>query len=276
MMLRYLPKAALSRLAGRVARRPESRHLIPWFIRYYRAEVSDTVVPAGGYPSLQAFFCRSLRPGARPVSPPPGLVSPVDGQVGACGQILDGQLLQAKGRRYGLAALLGGDAALAASLQGGLYCTLYLAPGNYHRIHAPVTARLLRSRALPGQFWPVNARAVERVPNLFAENERVVVELVADPVSAGEENTGPQQLVMVLVGACLVGGIRLTVEAEQRVDRGQELGRFEFGSTVIVLVPPGAGIAWAVASGERVRVGQRLGLSPGGAGGGEAHRPAGY
>jgi phosphatidylserine decarboxylase len=230
-----------SLLAGRIAGSKASRALIPWFIRHYGVDVSDAERPPGEYHSLQEFFGRALRPGARPINTSAAaIVSPVDGIVGASGTIEQGQLVQAKGRSYTVAELIA-DPAMAATIEGGVYSTLYLAPANYHRVHAPLAGRVEREQYVPGAFWPVNQRAVERVPRLFAINERRVV-YIGD-------------VVVVLVGACLVGSIRMNQAPPYAVERGQELGRFAFGSTVIVLVPRALGLRLAVAEGDLVRVG---------------------
>ena len=241
-------RGAWNRLAGRIAGRPASRRLIPWFARHYGVEWEAAVVPAEGFGSLQEFFCRALQPGARPADPDAAVwVSPVDGRVGACGGIAGDRLIQAKGHEYSLAALVA-DAGLAGRYRGGQFCTLYLAPGDYHRVHAPATGELRRAVRIAGRFHPVNPRAVHRIPGLFAGNERLVLEMGAP---GGE-------MVLVLVGACLVGGIRLNHTPPVALQRGQELGRFEFGSTVVVLAPPGAPVRLARGQGERVRVGEAL------------------
>lgn len=247
--LRMLPKAAASRLAGRIARHSASRLLIPWFTRHYRIDTTAALEPEGGFSSLQQFFCRSLRPEARPVAADVGvLVSPVDATVGACGPIRHDLLLQAKGDTYRLAALLG-DATLAPGFHGGVYCTLYLAPSDYHRVHAPLAGRVDAARHLRGTRWPVNPSAVRRIPALFTSNERVVVQM--DTPEAG-------RLALVLVGACLVGGIRLVGTPPFVLQRGEELGRFEFGSTVIVVAPESAGLEMAVSTGARLLMGEVL------------------
>jgi len=265
-VLRYLPKAWLSWSAGRVARSSSSRLLIPWFARHYGVDRAAAVVPEGGYANLQQFFCRQLLPTQRPVDASPRvLVSPVDGTLGASGVIEEGQLWQAKGHRYSLAALLG-DAEAASRFRGGRYCTLYLAPGDYHRVHAPTAGRVRTARYIPGAYWPVNPQAVARIPGLFTSNERLVTEL----------ETGGGQVALVMVGACLVGGIRVNYDpawnagpgphraAERHYDpaavfaRGQELGRFEFGSTVIVLSEAAMGGETAALPGGCLHFGEPL------------------
>jgi len=244
----YTPRRArLSRWAGAVARSGPSRRLIPWFVRHYGVDLTAAQVPPGGFASLQEFFCRGLRPGARPVDQRAGVViSPVDATLGARGRIEEGVLLQAKGRRYRLEHLLDGHRS-ALEFQGGLYCTLYLAPRDYHRVHAPAAGTVVETYRVPGSFYPVNPRAVAKVGGLFASNERVVNLLQCEHGA----------LAVILVGACLVGGIRMNRQPVYGVERGEEIGRFEFGSTVIVLAPQAAGLRLDHA-GPTVRMGEKL------------------
>lgn len=238
-------RAVATRWSGRIAQTRSSRHLIPWYVRHYAVNLDEAEVPLQGFGTLQEFFTRSLRPDARPLDPRPGaLLAPADGQLGACGPIDADVLLQAKGMRYSLTALLQGP---ADRFHGGTYATVYLAPGDYHRFHAPMDGAITCVRRVPGSSFSVNPASVARVPRLFARNERTVVLL------------GPVGL--VLVGACLVGGIRLHLRPPAVVTRGAELGWFEFGSTVIVLAE-GAGWALQATPGSRVRMGEALALRP--------------
>ncbi|MGH9416329.1 MAG: archaetidylserine decarboxylase [Terriglobales bacterium] len=257
-------RAALSRAAGRMARARWSRLLIPWFARHYRVAPDSYSVPLHGFSCLQEFFCRPLAPGLRPVAAGADvLTSPADGVLGGCGPVdAAGQLFQAKGHRYTLSALLG-DPAAAAAYVGGCYCTIYLAPSDYHRVHAPEAGLVREARYIPGSYFPVNPSAVARVPALFAANERLVSYL----------DTSAGRVAVVMVGACLVGGIRVNYDpgwnaASRRrhashrqynppeaFARGQELGRFEFGSTVILLAPRARLL---VSAGARVQVGQAI------------------
>lgn len=249
-----------------MARSQASRLLIPWFAHHYGIDRATAVVPEGGYANLQHFFCRPLLPRLRPVDATPRvLVSPVDGTLGACGGSAEGQLWQAKGHRYSLAALLG-DEEVATRFRGGRYCTLYLAPGDYHRVHAPAAGRVRVARYIPGAYWPVNPRAVATIAGLFTSNERLVTFIETDG----------GQVALVMVGACLVGGIRVNYDpawnagpgphraAERHYDpaavfaRGQELGRFEFGSTVIVLTEAAMGGETAALPGGRLHFGEPL------------------
>lgn len=243
-----LPKRALTALAGWAAQataQPWTRRAIGWFIRRYRVDMSEAAVsdPAA-YASFNDFFTRALKPDARPLAASPW-VCPVDGAVSQCGPIEGGQIFQAKGHHYSAQALLGGDAALAAQFEGGAFATLYLSPRDYHRIHMPCAGRLLRMIHVPGALFSVNPTTARGVPGLFARNERVVCVF--------ETADGP--LALVLVGATIVGSMatvwhgvvtppRKGALREWRYDtqdlrlaQGEEMGRFQLGSTVIVLWP---------------------------------------
>ncbi|MFP4606596.1 MAG: archaetidylserine decarboxylase [Thiohalospira sp.] len=270
-LLQYpLPQHALSRLAGPVVRcrwRPFKNALIRWFVRRYRVELAEAEhTDPAAYPHFDAFFTRALAPGTRPgPAAVEALASPVDGTVSEAGRIEAGRLYQAKGRHYTAAELLG-DEAEAARYEGGHFITLYLSPRDYHRIHAPVAGRLVGSHYLPGRLFSVNPATTRTVPRLFARNERLATRL--------ETAAGPVGLVMV--GALLVAGIETTWSgwvtpphrrrARQRdhdgpeFGRGDEMGRFHMGSTVILLLPPRAGTEWTpgLTPGTPVRLGQPL------------------
>ncbi|WP_290587175.1 archaetidylserine decarboxylase [Alicyclobacillus sp.] len=259
-----LPKRTLTACVGRVSRKRWSRHLIPLYMRCYRIDRSDLDRPPQAFDSLLEFFCRSLRAGARPVDPE-GVASPVDGTVSCLGRIREGSLLQAKGCWYSLAALLG-DAEDALEFQGGDYITLYLSPRDYHRVHMPITGVIRRWRYIPGRLYPVNPMGVASIPGLFTRNERLVTWVDS------EQGT----LAVVKVGATIVGSIRteygpgyrrpmrrrrLPVEeglVEVPLERGREMGRFELGSTVILVFEPGMIESFCVRPGQRVRMGERL------------------
>ena len=270
----FLPKLALTRFAGRVARNEVGRYtpqIIRWFVRKYGVDMQEAQEPdLGSYRSFNDFFTRALRDGARPLADV-DFVCPVDGAISQFGAIEHDQIFQAKGHRYSTTAMVGGDAALAALFDHGTFATLYLSPRDYHRIHMPCAARLLRMIYVPGTLFSVNPTTARGVPGLFARNERVVCVF--------ESEQGP--LVLALVGATIVGSMQTTwhgvVNAsrsgkvrEWRYDdqqivfkKGEEMGRFLLGSTVVMLFPPRA-IAFNpewIATGA-VRMGTAMGSKP--------------
>jgi phosphatidylserine decarboxylase len=250
-----LPKAALTRLAGRVAsaeRGARTTQLIRWFVARYGVNMAEAAEPdIGAYASFNDFFTRALRDGARPLAAA-DLVCPVDGAISQFGRIRGDMIFQAKGHDYSTRALLGGDAALAASFADGHFATLYLSPKDYHRIHMPCAGRLRCMVHVPGTLFSVNPTTARGVPGLFARNERVVC--VFD--GAGK-TVGP--FVLVLVGATIVGSMATvwhgvvnpprarsvrewrydTAEAGAPIElaQGAEMGRFLLGSTVVLLFP---------------------------------------
>jgi phosphatidylserine decarboxylase len=260
----------LSRFTGWLA----DRRLPSWILgpairawaRLYRADLSEAAEPVEAFGSFNAFFTRALRHGARPIDDRPGVVvSPTDSRLSGIGAVsADGRIEQVKGQSYGLDALLG-SAEDAERYRGGLHATLYLSPGMYHRVHAPVDGRIVGWRYVPGRLFPVNPPAVRSVPGLFTRNERLAVFLEADGL-------GP--VALVLVGAANVGRITVrfsplvtnvgaaTVRSEPPkpipVRRGEELGAFNLGSTVVLLVAEPALVTADVSPGALVRVGEAL------------------
>ncbi|MEY6431978.1 archaetidylserine decarboxylase [Thioalkalicoccus limnaeus] len=270
--LHLLPHHPLSRAVQWLTRR-ESRLvknlLIGSFIRLFRVDLTDAQSPhAGQYPSFNAFFTRSLRAGARPLDPDPTVVlCPVDGRLSQFGPITSGQLLQAKGHRYDLTALLGHDPRLADQFAGGTFATIYLSPRDYHRIHMPADGRLQTMHVIGGRLFSVNETSTQLIPNLFVRNERLVCVF--------ETAAGPMAL--ILVGALFVGSIEtvwsgpvtpptdagppVTDQAETiSLARGAEMGRFNMGSTVILIWPAGA-VTWVddLVPGRPMRMGEALG-----------------
>jgi len=248
----FLSAAALR--ATRIRWRPWKDRLIRWFVGHYQVDMTLALDPdPDAYPDFNAFFTRALRPDARPLDPDPtSILCPVDGALGEYGAIQGGVLLQAKGRRYSLAALLGGDPQQAAVFRAGSFATLYLSPRDYHRVHMPLSGRLREMIYVPGMLFSVRPRVLTRVDSLFARNERVI--------SIFDTAHGP--LAMILVGAVMVGGIeqvwagRITpprgaairhwsygdTDPTIQLERGEEMGRFSMGSTVIMLL--GKGLDW--------------------------------
>ncbi len=275
-----LPHHAVSRLVYHLARVRQpwlKQLLIDGLIRAYKVDLADAAQPdPRAYADFVSFFTRALRDGARPLAGAERtLVSPADGTVSACGHIDGDQLLQAKGRRFTTAELLGGDFALASEFADGDFCTVYLAPRDYHRVHMPLAGTLRSMTHVPGRLFSVQGAPARQIDRLFARNERLVC--VFDTAC------GP--LAVVLVGALLVSSIstvwagQINPHGERRglwrktypasgegsvqLPRGAELGHFAMGSTVIVLLPPGA-FGWdgAMREGRALRCGEALGAWP--------------
>ena len=220
------------------------------------------------YASFNAWFTRALKPGARAFdTDPKAFLSPCDGKISETGSLLENRILQAKGKDYSLQELLANDP-VCSQLADGYFSTIYLSPKDYHRIHMPLTGHLQRMIHVPGRLFSVAPYTVRQVSGLFARNERVI--------TIFETDSGP--LVMVLVGAMLVSStetvwagevtpnknkeVTVTDYSNENISlaKGDEMGRFNMGSTVILLMPPGALKSLAdLGSGDLVKVGQRLG-----------------
>jgi phosphatidylserine decarboxylase len=270
--LRVVPKNALSRLVGALTRWRAPRAVreasMKAFARRYGIELGDSP-GLDAYRTFGEFFARPLRPGLRPIAEGERVVvSPVDGALSEAGVAEGGRLVQAKGIAYTAEALLA-DGELARRLHGGAYATIYLSPRDYHRIHFPLGGRVLGWRYVPGRLWPVNPASVRTVPGLFTVNERLVT-VLETPVG---------RCAIVAVGATVVGRVRASYdptiphtnvrggrparrdyETPIPVAKGQELGAFEMGSTVILLFERGrVRLDGGVVAGARVRVGERIG-----------------
>ena len=272
VLLQYLlPKHALTAFGGRIAGAQAgglTTRLIRWFVGRYGVNMQEAANPdMAGYRTFNEFFTRSLREGVRPIAQAE-YACPVDGAISQFGAIEHDQIFQAKGHHYSTTALVGGDAALASQFQDGSFATLYLSPKDYHRIHMPCDGQLTRMIYVPGSLFSVNPTTARGVPGLFARNERVVC------VFAGAE--GP--FVLTLVGATIVGSmatvwhgvvnpprpgrIREWTYADPPVvlRKGDEMGRFLLGSTVVLLFPRSAltfNEKWMPEC--RVRMGEKMG-----------------
>ena len=266
-----LPHRLLSSLARRLAysTNPSIKQwLIDSVTRKFGVDLSEAAEPdPRAYPSFNAFFTRALKPGARIADPDPSaLLMPADGHISQCGDIVDGRIFQAKGQSYTAAELLG-DAEAARPFADGLFATVYLSPRDYHRVHMPWTGTLRETVHVPGRLFSVGTAAVADVPRLFARNERLVCHF--------DTEFGPTASVMV--GALLVSGVETVwsgVEIPAYADRisrkdyrGKgivlerfaEMARFNYGSTVIVLLPKDAAMLDPSLKAEMpVRLGQRL------------------
>ena len=242
------PKRAMTVFAGLVANAEAgavTTAIIRRFVRKYRVNMDEAANPdISSYASFNAFFTRALREGARPLSDA-DYICPVDGAISQFGPIEHDQIFQAKGHYYSTTALVGGDAALAAQFNNGSFATIYLSPRDYHRIHMPCDGRLTRMIYVPGELFSVNPTTARGVPGLFARNERVVCVFDADH--------GP--FVLTLVGATIVGSMATVwhgivnpprtpairewtyAPGEVSLKKGEEMGRFLLGSTVVMLFP---------------------------------------
>lgn len=274
VMLQYLlPKQALTIFAGKVAGSKGGKlttRLIHWFVGRYNVNMAEAANPdIGSYATFNDFFTRALRSDARPLAQA-AYLCPVDGAISQYGAIEKDQLFQAKGHHYSTTALVGGDTALAQQFQDGSFATLYLSPRDYHRIHMPCDGRLTRMIYVPGDLFSVNPVTARGVPGLFARNERVVCVF--------ESAHGP--FVLTLVGATIVGSMatvwhgmvnppRSNAVREWTYDgqnvllkKGDEMGRFLLGSTVVMLFPKDTlkfNAQWAPALG--VRMGEVMATS---------------
>jgi len=270
-----MPKQAMTNLAGRVAGHKGgsmTTSLIRWFVGKYGVDMSEAANPdIASYPSFNEFFTRPLRDGVRPLAAS-DYVCPVDGAISQFGDIDDHQIFQAKGHKFTTAELVGGDQALAAHFQHGHFANVYLSPKDYHRIHMPCDARLTRMIYVPGKLFSVNPTTARGVPGLFARNERVVCVFENDEF-------GP--FVMTLVGATIVGSMATVWHGvvnpprmpricewnyepgQVTLKKGEEMGRFLLGSTVVMLFQRGAiafNPAWAPEG--KVRLGEPMGERP--------------
>ena len=274
VFLQYvLPHRLLSSLARRLAY-STSPSIKQWLIdtvtRKFGVDLSEAAQPdPRAYPSFNAFFTRALKPGARMADPDPdALLMPADGHISQCGDIVDGRIVQAKGQSFTAAELLGSEAD-AAPFRDGVFATVYLSPRDYHRVHMAWTGTLRETVHVPGRLFSVGTAAVADVPRLFARNERLVCHF--------DTEFGP--MVQVMVGALLVSGVETVWSGEEipayadaitRKDyRGKgivlqrfaEMARFNYGSTVIMLLPKGAAkLAANLAPEAPVRLGQRLAM----------------
>ncbi|MGH6636378.1 MAG: archaetidylserine decarboxylase, partial [Gammaproteobacteria bacterium] len=268
-----IPQHVLSRLMHKATRcklRWWKSTLIGWFTRFYGVDMSIAKEPErDSYPDFNSFFTRELRPGARTLARNPGsVIAPVDGWVSEIGDIQGDGITQAKGKRFTTLQLLGGDPELAKHFRGGSFTTLYLSPREYHRVHMPVAGRLREMVYIPGRLFAVNPRSVRVVNRLFARNERI----------ASVFDTDVGLMALIMIGAIFVGSMdtiwhgavtptrartprRWHYEGDAvHLDKGAEVGRFNMGSTVILLFTQGV-VRWSgtLASGECIQMGQSIG-----------------
>lgn len=265
----FLAGPVYSALVGKAARRrvpvPLRSAAYRAFARAVGADLTEAELDLRAYASLGDLFARRLRPGMRPIDGELGsIVAPCDGVLAARGTAVDGALIQAKGKTYQLDELLV-DRELAARLTGGEYATIYLSPRDYHRVHTPVDGRLVRYDYIPGALWPVNPVVAARRDRLLVRNERVVITIDAGRLG---------RVAIVMVGAAGVGNIALEyapesvtwraqgerrrIELDHELVRGDELGAFRLGSTVVMVFEPGA-VNLDGEVGQAMRFGERMG-----------------
>lgn len=272
-LLRWSPKGTFSRAVGWLAERRVPAGLrapiYRGFARAVGADLDELDRPLGAFERFDDFFTRPLAIGQRPVDSRPGvLVSPVDGVVSQFGTIEGGRLLQCKGRDYTVRGLLA-DEKKAARFDGGTFCTIYLAPRNYHRIHAPIAGRITGYRHIPGAFYPVNPLSVNNIQGLFTINERLTSYIEGECgsvalVKVAATGVGNMTLSYDAVVRTHLGGRKGRLGSEHHyptplpIERGQELAMFHLGSTVILLFERGR-VDLRVASGQAVRMGEALG-----------------
>lgn len=260
-ILRALPRVHISRAVGRLCDQPIpsglARAIERAYCRAYRVNMDEAEGYLGSYPSFDAFFTRPLKPGMRRISPDP-IVSPSDGKLSCLGRVESGGTILVKGQKYEAGELIGDDED-ARRYFGGQFAVVYLAPGDYHRVHSPVDGRVTLLRGLPGDLFPVNSIGERYVPRLFVRNNRVAI--VIDTETLG-------RVTVVMVGATIVGRISVTampgpavppgvhrIEPGMPVARGDEIGMFHLGSTAVVLLEPGPTLTRATGV---VRLGQSL------------------
>lgn len=247
-ILYFLPKKMLSYWVGRLMHLKLPKPLALWsiktFAKAYHINTEEAEKPLDQYESIGDFFVRHLKNGRRPLAEGP-VVHPADSRIAQIGEIRDGKCIQAKDRTYSVAELCG-DYELAKKYEDGLFVTYYLCPTDYHRVHSPVDGHIRKLRHIPGHLWPVNNWSTENIENLFAVNERVILDIQARVADC----------LMVFVGATNVGQIRVefdpeiitnvTGDQEPReklyqppieIKRGQELGAFYMGSTIVMIYP---------------------------------------
>ncbi len=268
---RIAPQHTLSRLGGKIAKSEKpwlKDQLIRQFCRSYNINLDEAAQQDfSAYPSFNDFFTRALKPGARPVNADKNtIICPADGTVSQIGQIDDGQLIQAKGKQFSVKALLAADDADSTRFSNGSFTTIYLSPQDYHRVHMPIDGTLDYCRYIPGKLFSVNNITTQHVDAVFAKNERLVCLF----------DTPTGRCAVILVGAMMVAGIESVWHGDYQpgagietshqagaekvvLKKGDEMGRFKFGSTVIMLFEPGK-VEWnsEYATGSTTRMGEAI------------------
>ncbi|HZG78214.1 MAG TPA: archaetidylserine decarboxylase [Paenibacillus sp.] len=246
-------RPSIARMAGAFAKSAASRRLIPRFAAFYRIAIEEAEHGIEKYATLNDFFIRKLKPGARPVDPDErAVVSPVDGLVAETGTIRPDRTFLVKGQSYTVDELLNGSPH-AARYMDGTFAVIYLSPANYHRIHSPVEADVIESDRIPGAVYPVNDPSLRLMRRVLSRNVRLVTYL---------QSEGGATTALVKVGAMNVASIRYAAgdQPPSHVAKGEELAYFEFGSTVVLLWERGRfAPSSALSPGSKVRMGEKIG-----------------
>ncbi|TDB48636.1 MULTISPECIES: archaetidylserine decarboxylase [Bacillaceae] len=266
-IIELLPQNTISRGVGVFGRSSISRRIIKPYSKIYRINLDEMDQPLDSYPNFTAFFTRTLKAEARQVAANPyTLASPVDGKVAEYGDIKEGTLIQAKGIDYRVEQLLGCTKEEAEKFDGGTFLTIYLSPSDYHRIHMPLAGEVTKATYIPGRLFPVNRIGVEHVPGLFTKNERLVTYI----------DTKAGQVALVKVGAFIVGSVQVpygnhttnvkygkyytTSVSNAFYEKGEEVGLFEFGSTVVLLFEKDkVKLAKTLQNGTKLKYGEAIG-----------------
>ncbi|QHT62621.1 phosphatidylserine decarboxylase [Paenibacillus lycopersici] len=240
----------ISRITGRFAQSPASRRFIPRFARMYGIAVQEAEKPLHEYSTLNEFFTRRLKPGSRPVNAEPStLVSPVDALITGCGPIEQGTILNVKGQDYTIEELLN-HSPRTENYKNGYYIVLYLSPTDYHRIHTPIAGTVVEREHVPGKVYPVNDFGLRHMRRVLSRNERLITYM----------RHANAETAIVKVGAMNVSSIQYVLPLRDKLERGDDLAYFEFGSTVVLLTEDDSFYPRVdLKTGLKVRMGEKLG-----------------
>lgn len=266
VLIQYcVPQQLLSKLLGKLANTAFSTRVIPHFIKLFDVDMTEALKPSiKDYATFNDFFIRELHQNARPIDSNCLLCSPVDGVISQAGKIENQSLIQAKGRKYLLGELVVNDDKLINACADFNFATIYLSPKDYHRVHSPIDAKVNRMIYVPGKLFSVNDATTGHKNNLFARNERLIIEL----------ETTHGLVCLIMVGAMIVGNMHTTWHGDIKrshkircfdyqdqaifVKKGQELGHFKLGSTVILLAAGEKNSFWKKQSGDSLKLGEPL------------------